>query len=160
MIHLLNDLFPGVARENMMLLNDISANGGKACIGDVVSCLIEDKVHLGELTLCVGIQGSNAYALISLWKQSTTSTDEDWREFAVSDDDVVLVPLESIDTIFTHRMSPSRKTCVVFSHLKCDQSELRAGKTKSSLRASQLVWGLMHCQSSSTNGSLVIYIYI
>ena len=114
MIHLLHELFPGVARENMMLLNDISANGGKARIGDVVSCLIDDKVHLGELTLCVGIQGSNAYALISLWKPSTTSTDEDWREFAVSDDDVVLVPLESIDTIFTHRMSPSRKSCVVF----------------------------------------------
>ncbi len=114
MIHLLNELFPGVARENMVLLNDISANGGKARNGDVVSCLIDDKVHLGELILCVGIQGVNAYALISLWKPSTTCTDEDWREFAVSDDDVVLVPLESIDTIFTHRMSPSRKTCVVF----------------------------------------------
>ena len=114
MVHLLKDLFPGVACENMMLLNDISANGGKARTGDVVSCLIDNKVHLGELILCVGIQGGKAYALVSLWSPSTTCTDEDWCDFAVSDDNVVQVPRESLDTIFTHRMSPSRKTCVVF----------------------------------------------
>jgi hypothetical protein len=110
------DVFPGVACEDIVLLNNISANGGRAHTGDVVSYLIDNEVRLGELLLCVGVQGAKAYAFVSLWRPDTTCTDIDWRKFAVSSDDVVQVSLESLDTIFTYRMSTTRKSCAVFFH--------------------------------------------
>ena len=109
--HLLNEIFPGAA--NIKLLNDICVNGGKAHTGDVISCLRDTEVRLGELLLCVGVEGK-AYAFVSMWRPDPTCTDIDWRNFLVSDDDVKQVPLESIDTLFTHRMSSTRKSCAVY----------------------------------------------
>ena len=115
--HLLMDVFPGVACEDIVLLNNISANGGRAHTGDVVSYLIDNEVRLGELLLCVDVQGAKA-AFVALWLPDTTCTDIDWRKFAVSSDEVVQVPLESLDTIFTYRMSTTRKSCAVFFPLE------------------------------------------
>jgi hypothetical protein len=110
----LRELFPAAADKDFVLLNDISANGGSINAGDVVSCVIDGHVQLGELLVTVAVAGGPAYSLISVWQPDPESKDNDWRNFLVSREDVIQVPLKSLDTVFTHRMSSNRQSCMVF----------------------------------------------
>ena len=111
----LRELFPAVADKDFVILNDISANGGSINAGDVVSCVIDGHVQLGELLVTAASADGPAYSFISLWQPDPGSKDSDWRNFIVSREEVTQVPLKSLDTVFTHRMSTSRQSCMVFT---------------------------------------------
>ena len=108
----LSTLFSGC--QDFLILNQIDCNGGSFSAGDVVSCVLDGRVQLGELLVTVAVQGGPAYCFISLWQPDPASIDEDWRNFIVDRENVAQVPLPLVDTVFTHRMSTTRKSCMVF----------------------------------------------
>jgi hypothetical protein len=108
------EIFPGVDSEDLLVLNSINCNGGAFSAGDVVSCVLDGRVQLGELLVTAAVQHGPAYCFISLWQPDPASTDEDWRNFFVSRENVAQVPLQLVDTVFTYRMSTTRTTCMVF----------------------------------------------
>lgn len=108
----LSTIFSG--GQDFLILNQIDCNGGSFSAGDVVSCVLDGRVQLGELLVTVAVQGGPAYCFISLWQPDPASIDEDWRNFIVDRENVAQVPLSLVDTVFTHRMSTTRKSCMVF----------------------------------------------
>ena len=112
----LRDAFPGVADAAFTLVNRICGNGGHICPGDVVSCLVDGEVQLGEYLLSVGMDGMGMHSLVALWKcDGALERGQSWVKFAVSDDNVVKVSTtDAIDSVFTHRMAADRRTCVVY----------------------------------------------
>ena len=108
------EIFPGVDSEDLLVLNNINCNGGSFSAGDVVSCVLDGRVQLGELLVTAAVQHGPAYCFISLWQPDPAAIDEDWRNFFVSRENVAQVPLSLVDTVFTYRMSSTRKTCMVF----------------------------------------------
>ena len=112
----LRELLPGVEPACMRILNDISCNGGTMCSGDVVSCIIDGKVQLGQLMVCVGVTSETthkSYSVVSLWQPDPRCSDDEWRTFAVSRENVVMIALECMDTVFTYRMARDGQSCVV-----------------------------------------------
>ena len=118
MLIALNELFPGVQRNNLSILNKILGNGGTISAGDICSCMINGKVQVGELMVSVGVHLPNdehkAYIVMSLWQPDPHCSDEEWRRFIVSRENCVMLPLECLDTVFTHRMSVDKTSCTIF----------------------------------------------
>ena len=114
----LRELFPDVHRSNLSILNNILGNGGTISAGDICSCLIDGKVQVGELMVSVGVHLPSdeykAYIVMSLWQPEPHCSDEEWRNFIVSRENCVMIPLECLDTVFTYRMSVDRTSCVIF----------------------------------------------
>jgi len=114
MFYALRELFPGVADEAFTLHNHLKCNGGQASAGDVVSCLVEGKIEIGELLMTVGVvEGSVAtlWSILSLWKPRHTD-EVAWATYWV-DDHVVKVHTKNIDTVCTYRMCDDRQSCAV-----------------------------------------------
>ena len=107
----LRELFPGVADKAFTLHNSIKCNGGQASGGDVVSCLVEGSIEIGELLMTVGME-SELWSVFSLWEHSNIDADMTWRTYLVKDN-VVKVQTKHIDTVCTYRMSGDGKSCVV-----------------------------------------------
>lgn len=120
LMHVLRELFPGTSDDQFVLLNDITCNGGAAHAGDVVSCLNDGSLMLGELLVNVGIVASDksvAYSLISVWQPDPAYNDTFSGKFIVSRENVVKVETKFIDTVFTYRKSEDGKSAVVlFPH--------------------------------------------
>jgi predicted outer membrane repeat protein len=118
----LMELFPGVDANDMFVLNNISGNGGAINAGDVVSCSIDGQAQLGELMVAVGVRGPagayESYCVVSLWQPHPESADVVWPKYAVSRDNVKVVPLQHMDTVFTYRISADRTSCVVYMPLE------------------------------------------
>lgn len=111
----LRELFPGVYDDNFTMLNSVSGNGGNINAGDVVSCIFNGHMHIGQLLVAVGIQPAcTAFAIVSLWQRHPDCKDAIWSNYLVSRDNVVKLPLEHLDTVFTHAMSADRSSCVVY----------------------------------------------
>ena len=119
-MHVLRELFPGTSDDQFVLLNDITCNEGAAHAGDVVSCLNDGSLMLGELLVNVGITASDksvAYSLISVWQPDPAYNDTHSGKFIVSRENVVKVETKFIDTVFTYRKSEDGKSAVVlFPH--------------------------------------------
>ena len=111
----LRELFPGVYDDNFTILNSISGNGGRIHAGDVVSCILDGHMHIGQLIVSVGIQPAcTAFAIVSIWQRHLDCKDNIWSNYVVSRDNVVKLPLEQLDTVFTHAMSADKASCVVY----------------------------------------------
>lgn len=116
------ELFPGVDANDMSVLNNINGNGGAINAGDVVSCSIDGQAQLGELMVAVGVRGPagvyESYCVVSLWQPHPESADVVWPKYAVSRENVKVVPLQHLDTVFTYRISADRTSCVVYMPLE------------------------------------------
>ena len=111
----LKEMFPGVSDDCFTTLNGVNGNGGSINSGDVVSC-VHLGIALGELLVAVGVRRANlyeAYCIISLWQLHPESADVVWPMYVVSRDNIIVVPLQHLDTVFTYRMSADRSSCVV-----------------------------------------------
>ena len=117
----LRELFPGVTDDCMTILNAVNGNGGGINSGDVVSCIVDGTMQLGELMISVGIRRADvceSYSIVSLWKPHPESDDVAWPKYSVSRENVKLLPLQHLDTVFTHRMSVDRSVCSVYMPLE------------------------------------------
>ena len=118
----LRELFPDVDAGNISILNSISGNGGAINAGDVVSCIVGGHAQLGELMVAVGVRRHagvyESYCIVSLWQPDPTSADVVWPKYAVSRENVIAVPLQHLDTVFTYRMSADLTSCVVYMPLE------------------------------------------
>ena len=113
----LRELFPGVEDDKISILNDISGNGGNIHNGDVVSCIHNGSMHVGELLVAVGVNVDNSYnafCIVSLWQRDAACTDTVWANYVVAQDNVVTIPSNHLDTVFTHAMSTDRSSCMVY----------------------------------------------
>jgi hypothetical protein len=115
-LYALREIFPGVDDAAFTLISGTSCNGGQVCTGDIVSCLVDGAVQLGELLLTVGVKGSGTHSIISLWQvDGAIEPAQAWVKFKVSDEHVVKVNTEdSVDTVYTHRMADDRRSCAVY----------------------------------------------
>ena len=112
----LKEMFPGVSDDCFTILNGVNGNGGSINSGDVVSC-VHLGIALGELLVAVGVRRANlyeAYCIISLWQLHPESADVVWPMYVVSRDNIIVVPLQHLDTVFAYRMSADRSSCVVY----------------------------------------------
>ena len=101
----------------LMIFNSVNGNGGNINAGDVVSCIFNGSMHLGQLMLAVGIQLDNEYnvfCIVSLWQRHPSCKDAVWSAYNVIRDNVVTLPLEHMDTVFTHALSADRSSCMVY----------------------------------------------
>jgi hypothetical protein len=117
----LREIFPGVSADCMTILNAVNGNGGSINAGDVVSCIVDGTMHVGELALCVGVRRANAfdsYCIVNLWQPHPESDDVVWPTYAVSREDCKVLPLQHLDTVFTYRMSVDRSVCSVYMPLE------------------------------------------
>jgi hypothetical protein len=117
----LREMFPDVPAESITILNGIKGNGGAINCGDVVSCVVDGHIQLGELMVAVGIRRANAYesyCVVSLWQLHPESADVVWPKYAVSRENVKVLSLQYLDTVFTHSMSADRSSCVVYLPLE------------------------------------------
>jgi hypothetical protein len=118
----LRELFPDVDAGNISILNSINGNGGAINAGDVVSCIVGGHAQLGELMVAVGVRRHagvyESYCIVSLWQPDPTSADVVWPKYAVSRENVIAVPLQHLDTVFTYRMSADLTSCVVYMPLE------------------------------------------
>ena len=96
----LREAFLGVDDAAFTLINITGCNGGQVYPGDVVYCLVDGAVQLGELLLTVGVEGSGLHSLISLWQRDgAMEPAQAWVKFTVSDEHVVKVnTADSVDT--------------------------------------------------------------
>jgi len=115
-LYALREIFPGVGDAAFTLISGTSCNGGQVCTGDIVSCLVDGAVQLGELLLTVGVKGSGTHSIISLWQvDGAIEPAQAWVKFKVSDEHVVKVnTADSVDTVYTHRMADDRRSCAVY----------------------------------------------
>ena len=109
----LQEAFPGVDDDAFTLVSDICCNGGRACHGDIVSCLMEGTMELGELLISVAVKDLGMYSLVALWEFEAAGPDA-WVKAKVSDERVVKLETASIDTVFTLRMADDRRSAMVF----------------------------------------------
>ena len=107
----LRELFPGVADKAFTLHNHIKCNGGEASAGDVVSCLVDGTVEIGELLMTVGVE-AELWSVFSFWEHSNMDADMTWATYLVKDN-VVKVQTKDIDTVCIYRMSGDGNSCVV-----------------------------------------------
>ena len=117
----LREMFPGVDDQSFTILNDLSGNGGSINTGDVVSCMYNNSMHVGELLMAIGINADNSkesYCIVSLWQRDAECTDIVWVNHVVGRDNVVCLPLQHLDTVFVHGMSTDRSTCIVYMPLE------------------------------------------
>jgi len=112
----LRELFPGVADKAFTLHSHIKCNGGQASGGDVVSCLVEGTIEIGELLMTVGVE-TELWSVFSFWERISLDADMTWATYLVKDS-VCKVQTKNIDTVCTYRMSGDGNTCVV--HLPCE----------------------------------------
>merc|ERR1712023_487423 len=86
----LREIFPGVSADCMTILNAVNGNGGNINAGDVVSCIVDGTMHVGELVLCVGVRRADAfysYCVVSLWQPHPESDDVVWPTYTVCRED-------------------------------------------------------------------------
>jgi hypothetical protein len=115
------EMFPGTAADDFTLLNGLNGNGGSINAGDVISCLHDGRPHLGQLLVAVGVQRADNYelhAIVALWQAHPESADVSWPMYNVSADNVAIVPLAQLDTVFLYRMSADMSTCRVYMPLE------------------------------------------
>jgi len=96
-------MFPGTAADDFTLLNGLNGNGGSIDAGDVISCLHDGRPHLGQLLVAVGVQRADNYelhAIVALWQTHPESADVSWPMYTGSTDNVAIVPLAQLDTVF------------------------------------------------------------
>jgi len=115
----LMEMFPGTTADDFTVLNGVNGNGGSIDAGDVVSCFHDGRSQLGRLLVALGVQRASVYeshAIIAVWQPQPESAavDVSWPMYAVSHDNVIVVPLEQLDTVFIHRMSVDQSTCRVY----------------------------------------------
>ena len=80
-----------------------------------MSCILDGHMHIGQLIVSVGIQPAcTAFAIVSIWQRHLDCKDNIWSNYVVSRDNVVKLPLEQLDTVFTHAMSADKASCVVY----------------------------------------------
>ena len=111
-------MFPGVEDNCFTILNGLSGNGGGINAADVVSFIADGRMQLGELMVAVGVSRGSVYdshAIISMWSTHPESADVAWPKYVVSRDNVKVVPVHHVDTVFTYRMSADRSSCVVYA---------------------------------------------
>ena len=109
MMHILKDIFPGA---ELLIVNNVSVNGGKANHGDVVAFFENDEMQVGQLLVTVGVVDTSAtVSFVAKWQQD--KLDASWLTCVVSDDDVCQIPTNTLDTVFTYRMASDRKSCAV-----------------------------------------------
>ena len=58
-----------------------------------------------------------SHAVIALW-EPTADNDVAWPMFKVSGDNIAIVPLSLIDTVFLYRLSADMETCRVYMPLE------------------------------------------
>ena len=114
------EMFPGTSADDFTVLNGLGGNGGCIDAGDVVSCIHDGTTHLGQLVIAVGLKRANtheSHAVIALW-EPTADNDVAWPMFKVSGDNITIVPLTLIDTVFLYRLSADMETCRVYMPLE------------------------------------------
>ena len=116
MLDVLREIFPGMQHDaSFLLVNDIKVHGCAANVGDVVTCKFDNCTVLGELLLGVVVTqgGSDTnFSLVSLCEPLVKHPR--WPTFAVSDNRVVKLQLDSVSCVHAYSMSLDRKTCLVY----------------------------------------------
>ena len=113
----LMEMFPGTTANDFTVLNGLNGNGGSIDAGDVVSCIHDGRPQLGQLLVAVGVQRATnceSHAIIALWQLHPESADVSWPLYAVAKDNVTIVPLAQLDTVFLYRMSADQSSCRVY----------------------------------------------
>jgi hypothetical protein len=113
------EMFPGTTAGDFTVLNGVNGNGGSIDAGDVVSCFHDGRPQLGRLLVALGVHRAGVYeshAIIAIWQPQPESAavDVSWPMYAVSHDNVIIVLLEQLDTVFIHRMSVDQSSCRVY----------------------------------------------
>ena len=124
MFFALRELFPGVDDASFSLHTDLKCNGGRCCNGDVISCLVDGVLEVGELLMTVGLEddeSSSLFCILSLWARAPTSASDEamgWVAYAISEERVVKAAAANIDTVFTYRMADNGQSCMLY--LPCE----------------------------------------
>ena len=107
------DLFPDAAPDAFSLLSEVSVNGGRAVPEDVIAFYEGDHIRVGKLLLVVGFKSTSysSCAFIAKWAQ--LEMDGYWLTCKMSDDNVVQVKTECLDTVLLHT-STATDVCEVF----------------------------------------------
>lgn len=113
----LQELLPRVTE--FTILSCVSCNGGRCSAGDVISCMVDGRMHVGELLLTFGYvlaDGPVIESVIAIWKPADTAQlGQSWCDFVVSGDHVVKVATDmGIDTVLTYRLTTDRKSATIF----------------------------------------------
>ena len=112
----LRELFPMVPDDAMSLHNKVKCNGGCFSMGDVVSCTIDGEPQVCEVVCTVGLLMGGVSSMVSvlaLWGKSERATNG-WLHVNVSDDNIVKLNANSVDTVLTYRMSADRSCCSAY----------------------------------------------
>ena len=105
----LQEMFRG--GEKFSLHNEVNVNG-YITKGDIVVFTTDDRIHVGELFMNVGVD-DYMYAVVSSWEfRLEADPDPDVWTLTVRDSPNK-VPIESLLTSATYRMSGDRATCSV-----------------------------------------------
>lgn len=115
------EMFPGTSAEDFTVLNGLSGNGGSIDAGDVVSCIHNGTLQLGQLIVAVGLKRAHvheSHAVLALWEPATADNDVAWPMFKVSGDNIAVVPLAHVDTVFVYRLSTDMDYCRVYMPLE------------------------------------------
>ena len=108
-------LLPDIALDAIKIMSSFSVNGGKAAPGDVVAFFEGDSLSIFGLLLPVGVHSttSSSLSFISTWKQ--LALDDEWLICEMSDDDVVQVKTETLDSVLLNSPSTADSRCTIFA---------------------------------------------
>ena len=82
---------------------------------DVVAFFGSDSLSVGRLLLSVGVHSttSSSLSFISKWKQP--ALEDEWLICEISDDDVVQVKTETLDSVLLNSPSAADSRCTIFA---------------------------------------------
>ncbi len=120
----LHELFPGVPDACFSLHTQLKCNGGRCCNGDVISCLVDGVLEVGELLMTVGLEDQedlSMFCILSIWKRVPSPASDEvmgWVAYETSDDRVAKAAAANVDTVFTYRMADNGQSCMLY--LPCE----------------------------------------
>ena len=110
----LQEVFPEAG--GFWLVRDIAVHGGVANVGDVVTCILDDRRVLGELLLSVIVSDKGSEvpcSIVALWEIAVQHPS--WPTYNVSERRVVKLHVSRVACVHTYSMSLDRKTCMVYA---------------------------------------------
>ena len=110
---IVEDMLPGIAPDAIIMLSDISVNGGRVSPGDVVAFYDGGHLQIGKLLITLGIKSTTASStsFVAKWKQ--LALEGMWLMCEMSETDVVQIDTSFLDSVLLYRPAALSR-CAVF----------------------------------------------
>ena len=111
----LRELFPTTPCSDFTLHAGVSCNGGQFSPGDVVTFIVENGLHVGEMIATVGTGNDDLeslFSIVSVWVPIGEIDVCGWRSYKPETQQVRKVPAASIDSVLIHCMDDA--VCMVY----------------------------------------------